>query len=180
MSPREYTVALLRFATQTTPSTEASSLIRREAARLTRAWGIELRDVEVRFSSRLRRTIGRADLRRQRVTLSTAITTRSQLRDVLRHELAHIAVARLGVTDERHHGGTWQGLLLAIGSKPQSQLKVAGRTRKASTRLFRHECPVCDFVRVAKRPVSTWLCADCVAAGLSGRLIIAEGGSRDS
>ena len=39
---------------------------------------------------------------------------------------------------------------------------------------FLHRCPVCDFSRVAARPVRSWRCADCVAAGLGGNLVITE------
>lgn len=119
--------------------------------------------------------MGRAALRTQRVSLSTSIRSASQLREVLRHELAHIAVVRLGIRGEAHHGQTWQQLLLEVGNTPATRVAVPGFTRPTQAPRFRHECPVCDFVRYAKRAVTTWRCADCVAAGLDGSLTITRG-----
>ena len=162
-------------STKTLTSNAATRLIQRELASLSKSWGVELRDVDVRFSKRLRVSMGRAALRTQRVSLSTAIRSAGQLRDVLRHELAHIAVVRLGVRGEGHHGQTWQRLLRTIGTKPTTRVAVPGFVRRTQARRFRHECAVCDFVRYAKRAVTTWRCADCVAAGLDGSLTITRG-----
>jgi predicted SprT family Zn-dependent metalloprotease len=102
------------------------------------------------------------------------VKNRRLFRDVLRHELAHIAVVRLGVKGEPHHGSTWRKLLLAVGSKPQVRFLSPVRPIQSTARLFRHECTVCDFTRIAKRRVAAWRCADCVDAGLAGLLTISE------
>ena len=154
---------------------ETASFVRRELASLSRAWNVDLKDVQVKLSTRLRTSAGRADAPRGRVSIAlTATKTRRLFREVLRHELAHVAVVRLGIKGERHHGPTWRRLLLAVGCTPRLRLPLPGVRRRPPARLFRHECQVCDFVRVAKRRVPAWRCADCVAAGLSGRLTITE------
>lgn len=152
-----------------------SKIVRRELVALSRAWHVDLRDVQVKISSRLRTSMGRADLARGRVSVAVSATKDRRLfREVLRHELAHVAASRLGAKGEGHHGPTWRGLLLAIGAAPRVRIPLPGVQRRPPTRLFRHECSVCDFARIAKRRVPAWRCADCVAAGLAGRLTITE------
>ncbi len=154
---------------------ETASFVRRELASLSRAWHVDLEDVQVTLSTRLRTSIGRADAPRGRVSIAVSATKHRRLfREVLRHELAHVAVVRLGVKGERHHGPTWRRLLLAVGITPRIRLPLPGARRRPPARRFRHECAVCDFVRVAKRRVPAWRCADCVAAGLPGLLTITE------
>lgn len=153
-----------------------SGVIRREVARLSRVWQVDLGDVELRINPRLTRSLGRADLSRGRVSLSPrAVTSRELLRDVLRHELAHIAAVRLGAKREPHHGPTWRKLLRLVGVEPRVKQRSPLPAQPAKKqRRFRHECPVCDFVRVARKRVPNWRCADCVAVGLSGVLTITE------
>lgn len=151
------------------------TISRRELASLSRQWNVDLRDVVVRISGRLRTSIGRADLERATISIAPrALTQRGLLLEVLRHEAAHIAAARLGATAEGPHGPTWAGLLLSIGSEPRVKLVQRARLPRRTARAFRHECTVCDFVRTAKRRVSAWRCAECVAAGLPGLLLITE------
>jgi hypothetical protein len=51
------------------------------------------------------------------------------------------------------------------------------RTRVSGTRpltprplgyRFEHRCPVCQSVRLARRRMTAWRCAECVEAGLNG------------
>lgn len=152
-----------------------TAIIQREIALLSRAWRVDLDDIEVKISSRLRSSLGRADLVKARVSIASgAFSNRRLFREILRHELAHIAAARLGAKGEPHHGPTWRKLLLAAGSTPRVRLQNSRRTTRPAVRQFRHECPVCDFSRIAKRRVATWRCADCVEAGLEGLLSITE------
>jgi predicted SprT family Zn-dependent metalloprotease len=158
-------------------SRSSSRLVRSEVERLARLWDVDLHDVEIRYSTRLRSSLGRADLLRSRISVASCVTSSAALRDVLRHELAHIAVRRLGVRGERTHGPTWQQLVQRAGSTPRRLATVAGFRRKEKNIVYRHECPVCDFVRFAKRPVASWRCADCTAAGLDGKLVITKRGN---
>jgi predicted SprT family Zn-dependent metalloprotease len=140
-------------------------------------WGVELGDVEVRVSSRLTSSLGRANLRRSSISIASTVDSGRAFREVLRHELAHIAVARLGVRDEGPHGPTWARLVERAGSTPRRRAKVQGFKRQQKPLRYLHECPVCDFVRLGRRPVTSWRCADCVAAGLDGVLVITKRGN---
>ncbi|HLE72474.1 MAG TPA: hypothetical protein VJH87_22540 [Vicinamibacteria bacterium] len=42
----------------------------------------------------------------------------------------------------------------------------------ATRELHGHRCPVCQLFRAARRLMSRWRCAACVASGLEGRLSI--------
>lgn len=150
-------------------------LIRREARVLSRAWGTDLTQVEIRFSDRLRTSLGRADLKNERISLAPRLLRNPRLlREVLRHELAHVAARRIARSREPVHGPTWRALLTQVRSLPRVRQRVQGRRPAPVQRTFRHECPVCDFVRLGKRRVPAWRCADCVASGLSGALNITE------
>lgn len=111
-----------------------------------------------------------------------------RLRPVLTHELAHTAVFLRHGTAVRAHGAQWRSLVEIAGVEatarvlagcrpwasapavPAAQVAVPER-RTAATR-YEHRCPVCQMVRIARRPVPGWRCRDCVNAGLEGRLTI--------
>lgn len=133
--------------------------------------------VEVRFSGRLTRSLGRADAVTGRIALAAFLEHEPTLCDaVLCHELAHIAAFRLVGRSERPHGPTWQRLVRAAGQEPTLRLAVGANELDESSppprRRFAHVCPVCQFTRTAARPMPGWRCADCVAAGLDGRMAI--------
>jgi ribosomal protein L37AE/L43A len=64
--------------------------------------------------------------------------------------------------------------VLSVGVRAERKLDVVGAPKSAAVRRFRHECPVCDFVRFARRRVQSWRCGDCMRAGLDGQLLITE------
>ena len=133
--------------------------------------------VSVRFSSRLTRSLGRADAATGRIALAAFLAEDPALLDAaLCHELAHLAAFRLVGTAERPHGPTWQRLVRQAGHVPTlrlsiSQGDVGSRLATVAVR-FVHSCPVCHFTRTAARRMPAWRCADCAAAGLDGRLEI--------
>ncbi len=131
----------------------------------------------VRFSTRLRRAWGRANLDRRTVTLAAVLEDDpSLLESVLCHELAHIAAYILVGRSERSHGVTWQRLVTEAGYRPSPRLSdgAAAHPAQRTRRHYLHRCPVCGFSRRAGKPMTTWRCADCVAAGLEGDLVITE------
>lgn len=134
--------------------------------------------VSIRFSSRLSKTWARTNLSTNTVTLASELSgDRERLNDVLCHELAHVVSHERVGRAEGPHGPTWRRLVLDAGGDPSVRLadRNAATTKATGVpRRFLHRCPVCDFSRIARRPISAWRCADCVAAGLSGELIVTE------
>lgn len=133
--------------------------------------------VEVRFSKRLTRSLGRADAVTGRIALAAFLEHEPTLCDAaLCHELAHLAAFRLVGGSEGPHGSTWQRLVRVAGYEPTLRLPVAANDlderAPRQRRRFTHACPVCQFSRTAARPMPAWRCADCAAAGLDGHLEI--------
>ena len=108
-------------------------------------------------------------------------------REVLCHEAAHFAARELHGPAAKPHGAEWRGLMALAGFKPRVAIRVApkgleacpnsGSDSRPSERTVRghryeHRCPVCQFARMARRPVGHWRCAACVDAGLEGVLLI--------
>lgn len=150
------------------------------ASRLGSLWSFPAlaESVSMRFSSRLSRSWARTNLRANTITLACELADdHERLENVLCHELAHVvAFLRVGRA-EGPHGPTWQRLVRDAGYEPVLRLPdraTAHASSKSASRQFLHRCPICDFSRTARRPTTTWRCADCVAAGLGGELIIAE------
>ena len=99
------------------------------------------------------------------------------LREVLSHEIAHIAVRDLHGVGRRPHGPEWMALVRAAGFEPQKRIAWSSGSRTPNASAIQrpnylHRCPVCQLRRIARRPVRHWRCAACVTAGLSGRLDI--------
>ena len=134
--------------------------------------------VSTRFSTRLSKSWARTNFETRTITLAATLRgDLSRLDEVLCHELAHIVAHEVSGRREGPHGPTWQGLVRAGGFEPRLRLAHgddAPRTIVRRPSRFLHRCPVCDFSRVAARPIRSWRCADCVAAGLGGNLVITE------
>jgi predicted SprT family Zn-dependent metalloprotease len=151
-------------------------------ARYTTLWSMPslAQTTSIQFSSRLRRSWGRTNLQRRSITLAAELEQdRSLLEVVLCHELAHLAAYELAGRSERPHGPTWQRLVREAGQEPVVQLIDAQAapptsSRPTAPRRFLHRCLVCDFSRSSRKPIPAWRCADCVAAGLDGRLSMTE------
>jgi len=134
--------------------------------------------VSTRFSIRLSKSWARTNLETRTITLAAALQSDlSRLEEVLCHELAHIAAHDSIGRREGPHGLTWKELVRIGGFEPRLRLADgddAPRTIVRGHSRFLHRCSVCDFSRVAARPIRSWRCADCVAAGLTGDLVITE------
>jgi len=108
-------------------------------------------------------------------------------REVLCHEAAHLAVRELHGFAAKPHGPEWRKLMTLAGFEPRMAIPVAPRgpagllnsasgsaesARAVRVHSYEHRCPVCQFTRMARRPVGRWRCASCVDAGLEGVLLI--------
>lgn len=148
--------------------------------RYARLWDFpELEEVvSLRFSARLKKSWARTNLATNTITLASELKDdRGRLSDVLCHELAHVVSHERVGRAEGPHGPTWRRLVLDAGGDPAVRLadrKATTTKPDSAPRRFLHRCPTCDFSRVARRPIPAWRCADCVAAGLSGELIVTE------
>jgi len=147
-------------------------------------WGLPDLDerLTIEWSPRLRRSLARAFPSRNLVKLSPALLTapRRLVLEALCHELAHVVVHKMHRRRRRPHGLEWARLVQAAGFPPRTRVPLAGDTptgaacgrRTTSGLLYLHACPVCHVRRLARRRVTRWRCAACVAAGLEGRLMI--------
>jgi len=144
-------------------------------------WGVsDLADrVRIEPGPRLRRALGRCHAARGLIRIHPALFEEPEafLREVVCHELAHVAVHRLHGSAPRPHGREWAALMRAAGYEPRarvpvSQLPAAMRVATTPRRRWCHTCPVCGATRTAGRPVYRWHCRPCWEAGLGGRLEI--------
>lgn len=145
-------------------------------AKLWEVSGLEA-ELEVSFSPRLKRSLGRCRPAAARITLKAELRggPPERLAEVLCHEAAHVAVYRKYGPVARAHGAEWQALVRAAGYEPRIRAQApTGEAGAAPTgRLeYEHRCPVCHTVRYARRPVTRWRCAECLDAGLDGEMII--------
>ena len=131
--------------------------------------------VQITFSPRLTRRIGRALPHRGQIRLGETLRKgpAKALREVLCHELAHIAVYLRYGRRPKPHGREWRGLVQQAGQIPRVSLPMvsAARSRVAKP-VFVHSCPICQATRRAHRPMRRWRCATCVSHGLDGTLEI--------
>lgn len=152
------------------------------AARWAKRWrtpGLARRLV-VEYSPRLRQSLARSLPSRCLVRLNPVLQrpqNAALLPEVLCHEAAHIAVFELHGPRCRPHGPEWSRLVTMAGFTPTLRLVIDAEPQgevspSSPASSYEHRCPVCQMVRFARRPVPGWRCADCVAAGLDGRLLI--------
>ena len=161
--------------------------------KLSRRWGLprSALDTTLRLNPRLTRSVARYRRETGVIELGPSfLRLRARRKEVLCHELAHVAVDHLYGKRAQPHGGEWRRLVEMAGFTPtvrlpvppespankpvaaNGEIHVSGYSRRPKTfrYLYEHRCPVCQMIRSAKRPVSRWRCAECVAAGLPGAL----------
>lgn len=155
----------------------------KQAARWSRLWGIPslVDEVTIGINVRLRTAVARYRKDHQTIELGPRFfALRKRQPEVLAHELAHAAVARLRGAARQIHGAEWRALVQTAGFIPRVRLisdnaRSPARSRRLSeVHCFEHRCSVCHMARVASRPVRRWRCARCVQAGLPGLLVILE------
>jgi predicted SprT family Zn-dependent metalloprotease len=144
-------------------------------------WGVPSlsTDVDIRFSGRLSRSLGRTRPISRRITLAAHLRSpenSSLLKSVLCHEAAHVAVAKLFGSDKKPHGPEWRSLVRRAGHEPTvhivEEVRPGGIQRRGRIWKYLHRCSVCQAIRVGYRPVTEWRCIDCTELGLSGEMII--------
>jgi predicted SprT family Zn-dependent metalloprotease len=147
-----------------------------KSARLFSLWGMpELAShVDIQFSGRLRSSLGRTRVDTRRVRLNPLLEAAGKelLEEVLCHELAHIAVYERFGANVKPHGSEWANLVQQAGYEPRLSAGIDGEKKYSNQLRFEHLCPVCQLVRYAKRPMTSWRCGGCVDAGLEGLLLI--------
>ena len=158
-----------------------------------RRWGVKdlAAVVTIEFSNRLRRSLGRCQPSTGRIRLAAFLRDGPPevLKEVLCHEVAHVAVHRLHGSRSKPHGSAWPDLVKRAGFEPRTRAPAAmaassqeaaeltsssTSSRSSSTIRYEHRCPVCHTVRIARRPVPSWHCAECLDAGLRGEMTISR------
>lgn len=146
------------------------------------------------FSDRLSTSLGRCMPARRVVRLHAGLRSEATdlVREVLSHELAHLAVYLRFGRRAKPHGEEWQHLMSLAGFEPQRRaervfprrslpLDTEASPSSGTTPLhYEHRCPVCQSVRIARTATPRWRCTECVADGLEGSLVVtelSEGGS---
>jgi len=143
-----------------------------------RLWGVPKlsKEIKVRFNARLRSTVARFLSDRNLVEVGPRfLSLRSKHREILCHELAHAAANKSTNADHSPHGVDWAKLVRSAGFNPSARLNVhrtPSRKTKSRGLSYEHRCLVCQFVRMARRPVYSWRCPECVRCGLSGELTV--------
>lgn len=160
------------------------SWAQKEIKRWARVWASpSLADrVQVVVNHRLSVSLARSMTAANVIELSPGLLTRGRrLRlEVLCHEAAHLALSTRVGPETRPHGQEWAELMRAAGFEPRATFASRCRPdhatgtprRRIANSIYEHRCPVCQFTRRARRPVSVWLCKRCVETGLPGKLLI--------
>lgn len=159
--------------------------ISRQAVRLRRKWARVWRAPELRnagslqFNPRLTRTVARWVLATGCLEVGPRFfeSVRNQTA-ILCHEYAHAAtVLRFGPA-VRPHGPEWRRFVLIAGFEPVARHRGMSPTARSPSRrlveaaTFEHRCLVCQSVRLGRRRMTRWRCAQCVQDGLPGGLSI--------
>lgn len=167
------------------PTTGLPTGLRRLLASWATLWdtpGLE-DDLTVAFSARLTRSLGRCRPATGRITLRAELRggPPERLAEVLCHEAAHVAVFQKHGREARPHGPEWRALVAAAGFEPRTgargestsaAMEATDESPTPRRLAYEHRCPVCHTVRLARRPVPRWRCAECLDAGLDGEMII--------
>jgi predicted SprT family Zn-dependent metalloprotease len=159
--------------------------IYRQAIPLRRQWASiwripELQNVgNLQFNPRLTRTVARWVLATRCLEVGPRFfdADRNQTA-ILCHEYAHAAaMLRFGLA-VRPHGAEWRQFVQAAGFEPVTRHRGtlpavrAPSHRRVRSLLFEHRCLICHSVRLGRRKMTRWRCAQCVQDGLPGDLSI--------
>jgi predicted SprT family Zn-dependent metalloprotease len=121
--------------------------------------------VHVEWNARLFSAAGRADYRRQLISLNPRLREHdaAEIDRTLRHELAHLlAQSRAGRRRLAPHGAEWRKACRDLGLANESRTHALPFPVQRRARRFLYECPRCgkEFPRV--RPIKRAIaCLDC-------------------
>lgn len=151
--------------------------VRKVIRRWAKLWRAEtLVETAVEWSPRLSRSLGRAYPQRMLIRLHARLRDphySALLREVLCHELAHLAVFALHGRDASLHGLEWRRLVELAGYEPCTGIHLPEFVSPEPLPVrFEHFCPKCHAKRLAKRRQPSWRCVACRRLGLEGNLII--------
>jgi predicted SprT family Zn-dependent metalloprotease len=144
-------------------------------------WGLPDLAARVRVvpGPRMRRSLGRCEPATGLIRLHARLWDEpgELFREVLCHEVAHVAVLRLHGAGVRPHGVEWMELMRRAGFEPRATVAVGGlsgalREAARPAWVYEHRCPACGARRHAGRVVRNWRCRRCRDAGRPGRLEI--------
>ncbi len=112
-------------------------------------------NVQVEWNARLFSAAGRADFRRNRVSLNPRLREHgdAEIERTLRHELAHLlAQSRAGRRRVSPHGAEWRTACRDLGIGDESRTHTLPFPIQRRTRRFLYRCPRCgkEFPRVRK------------------------------
>jgi predicted SprT family Zn-dependent metalloprotease len=162
---------------------------RRHVAQLAARWGAanQVRCVEIAIDARLSASLARCSRRGPWIKLNRLLVRRPDLlAEAVAHEFAHLVTFARNPR-ARPHGPQWRALMAAAGFPPRLRVRAGtvaaaappDRPRGASggrPRRIVYRCPVCQSAWVARRRVTAWRCGACAADGLSGELLVEQGG----
>jgi len=147
------------------------------------AWSVPELPFRVRivFSGRLQSSLGRCSPRAGLIRLNPGLLggAPEALREVVCHEVAHVATWLLYGRRARAHGREWKELMRLAGYEPrvrwaEAAVPEAVRERRRPPAVYVHACPVCRAQWVARRTVAAWRCGTCRDAGREGRLTVSK------
>jgi predicted SprT family Zn-dependent metalloprotease len=139
--------------------------------------------VEVLFSSRMTKSLGRARPRAGKILLNAKLRLApcQLLLEVLCHEAAHVAVFLKHGPQAKPHGAEWRELVGLAGYEPMTSLccrlmdaypKPCAVVRPA--KLHKYRCPVCQEDFFVRQKNSRLYCGLCFDNGISEVLMLVK------
>jgi predicted SprT family Zn-dependent metalloprotease len=142
--------------------------------------------VEVAFSSRMTKSLGRARPLTGKILLNSKLRLApcGLLLEVLCHEAAHVAVFLKHGLQAKPHGAEWRELVGLAGYQPMTSLHCGlmdydakPRASVRPAKLHRYRCPVCQEDFFVRKKSSRLCCGPCFDAGISEPLTFIESAS---
>ena len=137
--------------------------------------------VRIVYSHRLQSSLGRCAPSEGLIRLNPGLLDGepAALREVVCHEVAHVAIWLLHGRHARAHGPEWKELMRLAGYDARARWAEASvpeavRERRKPAVIYVHSCPVCRAEWIARRTSTAWRCATCRGAGLDGRLTVSK------
>jgi predicted SprT family Zn-dependent metalloprotease len=172
---------LQRMKRPTSPGSEIPPGLEPVVAYCADLWGVPalLERVRIVPAPRMTVTLAHAYPATNTIRISSRVLESGSdelIREVLCHELAHLACRMRHGRRVTPHGREWKELMRQTGYEPRARFKhdealplvVPARRPLA----FEHRCPICGWTQLARTTNRRWRCATCVRAGRDGKLIV--------
>ena len=136
-----------------------------------------IKQVQVKWNSRLQTTAGRAHYRESRIELNPkliALADVAEIERTLKHELAHlVAYERCGKLRRRKlqpHGIEWRQACADLGIAGESRCHELALPGRQMQRKFSYACPACEVVILRVRRFKGYVsCYSCCRKQSGGR-----------